>query len=497
METSALLTRAWSLLSIIIIVASSISLAKASDPPTKEIIKGFSAKHDDSYSQFQPLLSDPTGIFSLGFLKINSTLLDLAVLHLPSSLTLWRAMPSNPAPWTGSLSLSFNGSLLLSDPKSGTVLWSTDSNPGDRVLLLNSSNLQIQKTGNPNSLVWQSFDFPTDTIVENQNFTSYAKLFSPNQQFFMSLGTNYFSLYMEFGQGRSSPMYFKHTALEAKAEITQGGGPIYARVEPDGFLGLYQKEGPPADVVAFDSFNLGLHVFRRMTLENDGNFRAYYWNNSAWILDYTTVQDPCELPTTCGPYGICRAGEQPECTCLVNGTDGCKETSSGDLCRSDGNNGDGYSVVRRQGIDLANKDLLGFTKMGSLEECEGICEKNCSCWGAIYSNTTGYCYTMDYPIETVVEGDDSKYGYFKVIVQGGDGKKETGRMDKARMALLVVGSGILAVAGGFGAYRIWERRRREKGEGENGLAPGPYKDLASASFRSIELSAHSFRKQGP
>jgi S-locus glycoprotein domain/D-mannose binding lectin len=483
-----------------------VATTLAADPVTKEIQRGFSAKHDESYSQFQQLIADPTGVFSLVFLRTDSNLLDLAVLHLPSSFPLWRAIPANPAPWTGSVSLSFNGTLVLSDQKKGTVFWSAPSagTVGDRVLLLNSSNLQILKTITPASVLWQSFDFPSNTIVENQNFTSYAKLLSTNQQFSMLLGANYFGLNIEDGEGRNSPIYFKHTALEAKAQIVENRGPIYARISSDGFLGMYQKEGPPVDVLSFDTFNRKYDVFYRMTLEDDGNLKAYYWNknNTAWSPDYTAITEPCNLPSTCGSYSICRPQEQPQCMCLANSSNGCLRGGNGDFCGASGANANGvkYEVLRRQGMELANKDFLNFTKKASLEECHDTCEKNCNCWGAIYSNTTGNCYMIDYPIQMLVEGDDNKFGYFKLTSgEDGNGDEKGSKEDKLRVALvlLVIVCVILVGSGGYGAYLIWERRRGRRGgiggSMEDVLAPGPYKDLASASFKSIELS-DSFRK---
>ena len=43
-----------------------------------------------------------------------------------------------------------------------------------------------------------------------------------------------------------------------------------------------------------------------MTLEDDGNLRAYYWNDAskAWTSDYQAISGQCELPTTCGAYGL-------------------------------------------------------------------------------------------------------------------------------------------------------------------------------------------------
>ncbi|CAL4887576.1 unnamed protein product [Urochloa decumbens] len=479
----------------------------------QELRRGFTATHDPSYSQFQPVLADPTGAFALGFLRVNGTMLDLAVLHLPSAFPLWRAIPDRPAPWSAPATLSFDdgGGLVLTDPAASKVLWSTSTAGGDRAVLLNTSNLQIQSAAAGGGVVWQSFDYPSDTIVQGQNFTSAAALRSSDSRFAMRLGSNYFALYVEPPPpgGAAAAMYLKHTALEAKAQIVAGGGAAYARVEPDGFLAMYQKEGPPADVLSFDTFNRGVRALRRMTLEPDGNLRAYYWDRDAarWALDYTAITDPCELPTTCGAYAVCSQQPGGRCDCLLgNATDGsgCAGAGDGGLCGTTGGEVGGlYRAVRRRGVEPVNKELLGSERAASAAECEARCERNCSCWGAVYSNGTGYCYLMDYPAQLLVEGDDRKLGYFKVrsledeeaAARGRGGGQGRG----VKAALLAVGAAAVAGAAAFGAYRVWDRRRKREGVDarrqmaavDDGLSPGPYKNLGS--FSSVELT-NSFRR---
>ncbi|KAL6634484.1 hypothetical protein ACP70R_027155 [Stipagrostis hirtigluma subsp. patula] len=490
------------------------SLAAAADEaapaPAQELRRGFSAAHDPSYSEFQPVLSDPTGVFALGFLRVNSTMLDLAVIHIPSSFPLWRAIPDRPMPWSAAASLSFDGGLVLTDRAANKVLWSTaaagSAAAGDRAVLLNTSNLQIQSTsGSSPGVVWQSFDYPSETIVQGQNFTSAAALHTFDRRFAMRMGSNYFALYIEPpSSGAAAAMYWRHTALEAKAQIVPGGGPTYARVEPDGFLAMYQKEGPPADVLAFDTFNRGVRALRRVTLEPDGNLRAYYWDGTRWALDYTAITEPCELPSTCGAYSVC-APAGGRCACLANATDGSTgcagagDSVGGGLCGTTGGEVGGlYWAVRRQGVEPVNKELLGFERAASAADCEARCERDCGCWGAVYSNGTGYCYLMDYPAQLLVEGDKRKLGYFKVrsLQEEGRGGRRRGSGTKA--ALLAVGVAAVAAAAAFGAYRVWERRRRatadtrqQLGAADDGLSPGPYKNLGS--FSSVELT-NSFRR---
>ncbi|KAK3158077.1 hypothetical protein QOZ80_2AG0132650 [Eleusine coracana subsp. coracana] len=493
------------------LMASLAAAAGDGGAVAQELRRGFSATHDPSYSQFQPVLGDPTGAFALGFLRVDNTSLDLAVLHLPSSFPLWRAIPDRPVSWSAAATLSFDdaGGLVLTDPAANNkVLWSTSG--GDRAVLLNTSNLQIQSSSSKGgSVAWQSFDHPSETIVQGQNFTSDASLHSSDRRFSMRIANpKFFALYIEPPPSASrgaaaAAMYWRHTAMEAKAQIVEGGGPTYARVEPDGFLAMYQREGPPADVLSFDTFNRGVRAFRRVTLETDGNLRAYYWADARWALDYTAITEPCELPTTCGTYGVCF---QPNarCECLANATDGgcaAAAVGSGGLCGGEvgGEVGGLYRAVRRRGVEPANKELIGFEHAASAADCEARCDRNCSCWGAVYSNGTGNCYLMDYPAQVLVASDDRKLGYFKVrtpddVARGGGGG--AGRAAKA--ALLGVGVAAVVAAAAFGAYRVWERRRRsaadarrEMGVVDDGLSPGPYKNLGS--FSSVELT-NSFRR---
>ncbi|TQE04316.1 hypothetical protein C1H46_010101 [Malus baccata] len=81
-----------------------------------ELPRGFKATPDPSIQTFQPLLTDPTVNFSLGFLRVNKTQLALALIHVLSSDPLWLANPAQLARWSDRTTLLFNGSLVLSDP---------------------------------------------------------------------------------------------------------------------------------------------------------------------------------------------------------------------------------------------------------------------------------------------------------------------------------------------------------------------------------------------
>ncbi|KAK3007238.1 hypothetical protein RJ639_016663 [Escallonia herrerae] len=477
---------------ILLYATTCCSLVRATTTTTpQELLRGFTATPSPSAASFQPFLSDSTGNYSLGFLRVNRTQLALAVVHVPSSEPVWTANPALLARWSDQTRVFFNGSLVIADPHT-RVFWSSDTS-GDRVWLSNTSNLQIEKLDQPHSVLWQSFQFPSDTLMETQNFTTAMSLVSSNGLYSMRLGFDYIGLYAKFNErSGSGQIYWNHKALEAKAVITEGQGPIYAVLNPDGFLGMYQNGSTPVDVQSFSSFQQPGSGNRRVRLEQDGNLKGYYWTGSNWVLDYQAISRPCELPSPCGSYGLCQPGKG--CSCLDNKTDHnsgrctSPEKNSGDFCgRDDGK----YTVLRSSGVELPYKELMGYEEMASLDQCESACHVNCTCWGAVYTNSSGFCYMLDYPIQTLVGvGDETKVGYFKVREGAGKGSAEVG----VGVAMLVGAVLVLCLGVGFGWYKFGGRRWRRgvgggyaEDEGGGGGAVGPYKEMGSASFRSIEL----------
>jgi len=186
---------------------------------------------------------------------------------------------------------------------------------------------------------------------------------------------------------------------------------------------------------------------------------------------------------------LCRPGGSG-CSCLDNRTrfeaGGCFNDVGGELCGEEGigRSKSDYWVLRRSGVEPPHKELLRHVTTPSLAECEQLCEKNCSCWGAVYNNGTGFCYMLENPIESMLgSGDESKVGYFKVK----KGDREKNRVwVRVGIVITVLGMVGVIIVGMWFCVRRWKRRRVVKEE--DWASPGPYKNLGSASFRSIEMS---------
>jgi D-mannose binding lectin/S-locus glycoprotein domain/PAN domain len=440
---------------------------------TTELRKGFTATPGQVNSEFEFLLADPTGIFAFGFIRVGPTKLDLAVVHLPSSLPVWRAIPSNLANWGRSTTFSFDGDLILTDKSiHEDVLWSSNSTGGDLLVLRNTSNLQIRSSSQENSVFWQSFDHPSDTLVQGQNFTSMTSLTTSDRRYTLRMVGTHVALYMEFG-GRHEINYWRHSPFGAK------GSDMYGVVQPLGFFGFYNSDGSKAEILPFDSFDRGYLGLHRVTIQNNGNLHAYFWDNNKWDLVYTAVTEPCGMPGICGAYGLCFPGK-PSCFCMVNGTDGCLQTDSGDFCSKDNSD---FSVVRRSGVTVEYTELMMSVGVKSLEECETICEHNCTCWGALFAKTLNICYLMDYPIQTVEVSGNTHQGYFKIRRNGLDDSDERRR---GVAAVVVIFTLIFAGLALYGGYWYWDKRRSrllrlQLAGSSQEMTSTPFKDLRSMS----------------
>ncbi|TKY62033.1 PAN domain-containing protein [Spatholobus suberectus] len=253
---------------------------------------------------------------------------------------------------------------------------------------------------------------------------------------------------------------------------------------------MYQTSDKlPADVQKFNSFQQPVTTssFLFVRLEPDGNLKGYYWDGSKWLLNYQAITETCDLPRPCGSYGLCTPGGSA-CSCLDNRTrfqpGGCFNDVSGDLCGEGiGGTGNSYHVLRRSGVEPPHKELLRHVTTSSLVECEALCQNNCSCWGALYNNGTGFCYVLDHPIQTMLgTGDESKVGYFKVKSEERGKNRIWIRVGIVVTVLVMVA--VIIIGGGVCVTR-WKKRRGVKEE--DWASPGPYKNLGSASFRSIEM----------
>ena len=142
----------------------------------------------------RPFLTSPDGAFSCGFQEAGENAFSFSVWYTGAAekTAVWTANPGAPVNGRGSrISFRRDGGLALDDAN-GTTVWESKTSGGGggavTISLLDTGNLVITgpSTGTGGRAVWQSFDWPTDTLLPSQPLTKETRLVA-----------GYFSLYYD------------------------------------------------------------------------------------------------------------------------------------------------------------------------------------------------------------------------------------------------------------------------------------------------------------
>lgn len=364
----------------------------------------------DTITQDQPLSEGTTlvsrdGTFELGFFNpgaSNNRYVGIWYKNIAVRTVVWVANRDNPIKDNSTnarLLITQHGNLLLRTDND-TVLWTTNAttklwNPIAQ--LLDTGNLVIRDAKEESVLVWQSFDFPCDTLLPGMKLG-----------WDLRSGLNRRLTSWKSWDDPSSGDFVLEVTLGSNPEIvTWKGGVEYFRTGPYNglqFSGVYGSKNNPLYHHFF--VNNKDEVYYRYTLRNSSVMTIIVMNQTlslrhrltwipetkTWTVYQSLPRDSCDVYNVCGPNGNCVIAGSPICECL----EGFGPKSAQQWNAMDWRQGCVRSGEWRCGV----KDKDGFRRIGStklpntthswvnesmtLEECRVMCFKNCSC--TAYSN---------------------------------------------------------------------------------------------------------------
>ncbi|CAL1372702.1 unnamed protein product [Linum trigynum] len=339
-----------------------------------------------------------SGRFALGFFspgRSSYRYLGIWYHNKPGQAPVWVANRNDPINGTsGVLSSNEYGNLFLySSIDQELPVWSVNIS---RVFLegscftqlLDSGNLVLVQGASNRTIVWQSFDHPTDTLLPG-----------------MKLG-------LDRGTG------FNRFVTSWRSADDPGTGDFSFKLNPNGspqFFMFYQGTVPnwrsmpwPWEIyhqfynASFVNNEHGIHysflpsdhsMVMMWKIVSSGTILAVAWDevDGQWKEFYSVTHRKCDVYGYCGAYGKCEPSSPflSECVCLpgyeprspskllLGGSyGGCvrKRSKSSSFCEP----GEGF--VRVANVKVPDTSAAVWVDMGLNEvNCEHECRKNCSC----------------------------------------------------------------------------------------------------------------------
>ncbi|XP_037489815.1 G-type lectin S-receptor-like serine/threonine-protein kinase B120 [Triticum dicoccoides] len=364
------------------------------------------SKSDDQLAQGKPLsagdiLISKDGVFALGFFSPANSNKSLYVgiwfYNIPESsrAIVWVVNRDNPATTASpaTLAISVKSDLVLSDSE-GRTLWMTknnitaDEDARASAVLLDTGNLVLRS---PNgTVIWQSFDHPTDTIL-------------PGMRFLLSYKGRVMGRLVAW-KGPDDPSVGDFSfGLDPDLDmqmVTWHGDKLYCRISVwNGASvsgGTYP--GNSSSVVyqtivnTGDRFYLMYSVsddspYARIMLDYTGTMRLLTWNSysSSWIATSERPSGGYGVYASCGLFGYSDfTGAAPTCQCLdgfepdpMNSSRGCRRVEALKC-------GSKNHFLRLSGMKVPDRFL--HIRNRSFDQCAAECSRNCSCTAYAYAN---------------------------------------------------------------------------------------------------------------
>ena len=372
----------------------------------------------------------PSGLFAFGFYpQDDGFAIGIWLVNQAEKTIIWTANRDDPpVSSNATLNLTTDGKLLLITEQ-GRELSIIDVDQEDRpatsAAMLDSGNFVLYR--NDSYVIWDSFDFPTDTILGGQNLSSGNNLVSSRSISDHSSGHYSFNM-QEDGNLVAYPVNSSANTLDAYWFSGTDYGNVYASLILSrlGVLFVYLGEFPRF-ILANSSYpdKNGTTIYRA-TLDADGIFRLYLHhfksdNSSSMLMEWSALSDQCVVKGFCGLNSYCSGmGSKADCNCypgfdFINTSNkflGCHQSYNEDDCIRSEDPSMLYNITSLQNIVLKGNYPYSVEPMKK-ENCGQFCLEDCNCGAVSYTDSN--CRKYKLPLRYgIINANESTTTFFKL-----------------------------------------------------------------------------------
>ncbi|XP_073128010.1 G-type lectin S-receptor-like serine/threonine-protein kinase At4g27290 isoform X2 [Henckelia pumila] len=277
---------------------------------------------------------------------------------------------------------------------SNRAVWTTNSTetvPNPVAQLLDTGNLVVKDANNPNpeNLLWQSFEHPTDHFLAGMklgyNFITRREVYLSSWKSYDDPSTGDYTIHCDHS-GYPQLTIQKGDAMQLRTGPWNGVG--FSGVPNGRKNTIYTFEVVMNENETYYHYELLNNSFiSRYTLNESGVGQRWTWvdDTQGWVIYLTSPIDSCDTYDFCGVYGSCNIVNSPLCGCLDRFVPkdpiGWERTdwSKGCVRRTPLNCSTGDVFLKYSSLKLPDTRGSWFNSSMNLEECAAFCLKNCSC----------------------------------------------------------------------------------------------------------------------
>ncbi|XP_052110934.1 receptor-like serine/threonine-protein kinase SD1-8 isoform X5 [Arachis duranensis] len=334
--------------------------------------------------------------FALGFFRGSNTNYYLGIWYnnINPQTIVWVANRDNPVDnSTGYLKIGDNGNFVLLN-SSGNPAWSSNQTSAKNPVLqlLDTGNLVLKDSSDKtnNNYLWQSFDYPTDTVLPGMKIgwnldTGTEKHLTSWKVTGEDPSSGDFTIKLDY-HGLPEAFLRKNQTIIFRTGPWNGEGYSGIPAMKDNIDGLkfnftYDEHSV---LYSFSITEPSLLPRIILTSDTDGEFQRYMWIQGSWNKFWYQPADQCDYYRQCGPYGVCDENASPICKCmqgfrpknqeawnLRDGSDGCVRNTALN-CSTD-------KFLHLEHTKLPETSSVFMNKSMTLDECGSLCKRNCSC----------------------------------------------------------------------------------------------------------------------
>ncbi|XP_077222414.1 G-type lectin S-receptor-like serine/threonine-protein kinase LECRK2 [Tasmannia lanceolata] len=354
----------------------------------------------------------PSGLFAFGFYKEGNGFAVGTWLEAdPNKKVVWTANRDDPpVSDNATLILTHGGWLLLRSPGGLDKNITDAEDSASSASLLDTGNFVLYDSNS--SRIWESFDYPTDTILAGQRLPSDQDLHSSlsdadhsTGRFRLSMqGDGNLVLYPNYGSSSEIDAYWStgiygNQGLDISLYLNNSGQLYLVNTSDDNVQSVAESINSRNDAI----------VVYRATIEADGNFRLYSHTferngSSNMSISWSAIEDndQCSIKGFCGFNSYCTfMDNQPQCICVpgfnfsgpVQRFQGCDRNISIEGCN--GKENKSYYILPIKNVAW-KESLYDTVPSYSEEDCRNECLRDCECGAAMLKDDK--CMKLTLPL---------------------------------------------------------------------------------------------------